>query len=63
MELTGPGAEQLTSQNGNSDQLKQALAAIMPGISQSRCFTQMPHTTTNAKIMQDDEAQLVSMHY
>lgn len=33
MELTGPAVEQLASQSGNSDQFKQALASLLPGIS------------------------------
>ena len=36
MELTGPAVEQLASQSGNSDQFKQAVAALLPGISESQ---------------------------
>ena len=35
MELTGPAIEQLASHSGNSDQFKQAVAALLPGISES----------------------------
>ena len=35
MELTGPAVEQLASQSGNSNPLKQAFAALLPGISES----------------------------
>ena len=33
MQLTGPAADQL-ARSGNSNQLRQALAALMPGISE-----------------------------
>ena len=39
MELTGPAIEQLASQSGNSDQLKQAIAALLPGISEFYILT------------------------
>lgn len=35
MELTGPAVEQLASQSGDSNQFKQAIAALLPGISES----------------------------
>ena len=41
MELTGPAIEQLASQSGNSDQFKQAVAALLPGISESQIFDDM----------------------
>ena len=38
MELTGPAVEQLASQSGDSNIFKQAVAALLPGISESPIF-------------------------
>ena len=40
MELTGPAVEQLASQSGSSNPLKQAFAALVPGISKSYIFAE-----------------------